>query len=344
MPVLESLPQDVFIRIAHELDPADLTALALASRALCSRVQCDRLWIEKVAQDFGARGLALDLLAEAGVDIAERVDASADLVPWQLPEHQPDGHGGAHGCSGFGMQCYRDRFLRVYPESSDMRASHARNAETMLDQVKLALRDMQQDSDEAHAEAAFRLVLVQEYFPASAECYYLWALICFMRSALGPALALATISHGIDGEFAPAQELLAAVQSTVDSVCGAAGEAPLLDASCSGPSPQLAAAMAVAFQRLDRDHDGVLNAAELAAMVRLTNGQPVPAAMIAQMINAFGGHMRTRSGHVCAGWNLDALTHFYVTQTIQDPGETRLDLERLGFDPHTLQLKPTPAV
>ncbi|KAJ2693588.1 hypothetical protein H4R19_005999, partial [Coemansia spiralis] len=199
------------------------------------------------------------------------------------------------------------------------------------------------DNDEIHAEAARQLMLVQEYFPASAECYYLWALVCYMRNALHPTLALLTISHGIDGAFAPAHELLATVQSTVDSARGAGGAAPLLDARCSGPSPQLAAAMAVAFQRLDRDRDGVLGTAELATMVKLTNGQPVPTAAIAQMIHAFGGQVRTASGRLCAGWDLAALTRFYVAQTIQDPNETRQDLAKLGFDPHTLRSHPARA-
>ncbi|KAJ2766100.1 hypothetical protein IWQ56_003847 [Coemansia nantahalensis] len=343
MSAIESLPHDVFVQIALALGPADLITLACTNRALHRLVWCDQLWIEKIGCDFGDRGLVLDLLAEAGVDIAEHVDACADLVPWQLPDPREAGSGGSRD-AGFGVQCYRARFQRVYPVSNDAHVCYARDAEAVLDQVKLALRDEQSSSDDAHAEAARRLVLVQEYFPASAECYYLWALICYMRSALRPALALLTISHGIDSGFAPAQELLATVQATVDSARGAGGAAPLLDARCSGPSSQLAAAMALAFQRLDHDRDGVLGTPELAAMVKLTNGQPVPIAAIAQMIQAFGGQMRTTSGRRCAGWDLDALTRFYVAQTIQDPDETRQDLAKLGFDPRTLRLHPARAV
>ncbi|PIA15863.1 hypothetical protein COEREDRAFT_43816 [Coemansia reversa NRRL 1564] len=122
-----------------------------------------------------------------------------------------------------------------------------------------------------------------------------------------------------------------------ESVHGTNGEAPLLDSTCSRPSAQLARALAIIFQRLDRDRDGVLGASELAAMVKITNGQPAPSAMVAQIINAFGGQIQTPGGRRVTGWNLGSLTSFFVAQTMQDPKETRQDLAKFGFDPHTLQ-------
>ncbi|KAJ2783661.1 hypothetical protein H4R18_001571 [Coemansia javaensis] len=325
MPSLETLPQALFSRIARGLGVADLAALALTSPALHRLARCDRLWVERIASDFGDRGLVLDLLAEAGVDIGERAEASGELVPWQLGEQA------AGGC---GMQWYRDRFRRVHPASDADHAAHASRAEAALEGAKQLLRDgggggEAPGSDEAHDEAALRLLVVQEYFPASAECYYLWGLLCFMRSALRPALALLTISRDVDAAFAPAAELLRAVQATVDAARGAAGDAPLLDAACAGPSAELAAALRAVFRRLDRDGDGLLAASELAAMVRATNGHAPPPAAVAQMIRAFGGP--------APGWDLAALTRFFVVQTIQDPAETRADLARLGIDPHTLR-------
>ncbi|KAJ1890028.1 hypothetical protein LPJ66_007652, partial [Kickxella alabastrina] len=55
MASLETLPQNLFNQIAIELEAADLTTLALASRRLHRLASCDELWIEKISADFGNR-------------------------------------------------------------------------------------------------------------------------------------------------------------------------------------------------------------------------------------------------------------------------------------------------
>ncbi|KAJ2824386.1 hypothetical protein IWW50_003357, partial [Coemansia erecta] len=282
MPSLEALPQEVFSRIALMLDPPALVSLALVSRSLCKMSRCDELWIERISADFGDRASNVDLLAEAGVDISEQLAVTTELVAWRLPSSQQ--HGDTDTYSGHGMRCYRDRVARVFPASEDERVERIKHFEAEIDCVKLLLREGPQASDEVFAEAAFRLMLVQEWFPASTECYYLWALICYMRNALRPALAFLDIGHAINHEFGPVKELRAEVQAMADGVFGTDGEAPLLDDSCSGPSPQLAKALAFIFQKFDRDRDGVLNTVELGDVVRVTNGQPAPAAMIVQIV------------------------------------------------------------
>ncbi|KAI8325613.1 hypothetical protein GQ54DRAFT_239444, partial [Martensiomyces pterosporus] len=114
-------------------------------------------------------------------------------------------------------------------------------------------------------------------------------------------------------------------------------DAPLLSGSGSGPSAQLAKVLAIIFQRLDKDRDGVLNAAELSSMVRITNGQPAPSAMISQLVGAFGGQVQTKSGRKIAGWSMESLTNFFIAQTLDDPNETRSDLAKFGFDSRTLK-------
>ncbi|KAJ2160223.1 hypothetical protein GGF46_002432 [Coemansia sp. RSA 552] len=330
MSLLELLPQDLFNRVALALDVADHASLALVSRRVCALARCSQLWLDRIGSDFGDRALIVDLLAEAGLDIAERVDARSDLAAWRpLLPAQPTP-------PAYGLQCYRARYSRVFPASEDERLRLVRRFEAEIDQVKLLLRDEQQATDEVAAEAACRLVLVQEYFPASVECYYLWALLCFLRGALRPTLSFVAIGKGLSSDFEPLQELASEAQAAADCVFGVGDEAPLLDPTCAGPSRQLDAALRIIFQKLDRDRDGVLNMAELKAMIKITNAQAATNATVRQVIEAFGGQVRASSGRQVTGWSFDSLVGFYMAQTMQDPKETRQDIAKFGFDPHTL--------
>ncbi|KAJ1966478.1 hypothetical protein GGI12_000053 [Dipsacomyces acuminosporus] len=338
MALIESLPQYLFNQIALQLEAADLAMLASTSRALNRLVGCDDLWIEKISADFGDRSLIVDLLAEAGVEITELLENSTDIVPWQGQNSEADSSSDAPSYAGHGIQCYRRRFERVFPISNDDSANFTKRAEATLDEVKHLLREGPQASGEVFAEAAYRLMLVQEYFPNSAECYYLWALICFMLNAFNPSLEILSIGHTVNGEFGPIQELTNEVKSIIEGAYGTHNDdAPLINASGSGPSAQLAKALAIIFQRFDKDRDGVLNSTELSGMIRISNGQPVPAAMISQIISAFGGQVQTKSGRRITGWTIESLTSFFVAQTLDDPKETRSDLAKFGFDPRTLK-------
>ncbi|KAJ2726823.1 hypothetical protein GGI07_000334 [Coemansia sp. Benny D115] len=349
MASLESLPQDLFNQIAVNMEFADLTTLALASRRLHKLASCDELWIDKITADFGSRDVVIELLAQAGVDISEHLDANTDLVPWYLPDTDPDHSSDEDGDSemanatepysytGIGLRCYRDRYAKVYPASDDELTSNVKRAESSIDEVKQMLRAGPEAGIQVFTEAAYRLMLVQEYFPDSAECYYLWALICFMLNDFKPSLGLLEIGHAINSSFEPIIELTKEVRSLVEGAYGSQGDAPLLDAAGSGPSPHLAKVLAILFQRLDSDRDGVLNASELANMIRLTNGQAPPAAMISQIIAAFGGPLKAKNGRKVTGWDIDSLTNFYVAQTLDDPQETRGDLAKFGFNPRTLK-------
>ncbi|KAJ2490137.1 hypothetical protein IWW37_003405 [Coemansia sp. RSA 2050] len=354
----ELLPQATFNKIALDLEAEDLAALMLVSRRLNRLASCDELWIEKISADFGDREHIIDMLAEAGVDIAELAYQSTDLVPWrrQQLDDEPDSEdsdcnddsskcsnsgtpntGGTYFYTGAGVRCYRDRFIRVFPRSGDDAVSTIKSAEATLEAVKHMLRDGPRASSDVFAEAAYRLVLVQEYYPNSAECYYLWALICFVLNSFKPSLSFIGIGQSINGEFAPLKELAQEVQSIVAGAYGTGNQVPLLDSAGSGPSPHLAKVLAIVFQRLDSDHDGVLNAAELSHMVRQTNGQAPPPAAISQIIGSFGGQIRAKNGRMVQGWSLASLTDFYIAQTLDDPSETRKDLAKFGFDPSTLK-------
>ncbi|KAJ2380766.1 hypothetical protein GGI23_007729, partial [Coemansia sp. RSA 2559] len=190
MTLLESLPKSVFIRVGLELGVADLAALSLTSRRLNRLVMGNSdLWLEKIAADFGDRKSIVEFLLDAGIDISELVETSSGLVPWK--QHSCEQSDSEHEVSVndrgnitdvettdtalaldkeslYGMHWYRDRSARVFPLSKDDAMQYARNAESTIDQVKGMLRDSQEaTSIELFSEAAYRLMLVQEYFPAS---------------------------------------------------------------------------------------------------------------------------------------------------------------------------------
>ncbi|KAJ1723610.1 hypothetical protein LPJ53_002050 [Coemansia erecta] len=359
---LDSLPQQLFNRIAIELDAVDLANLALASHRLNRLVSCDELWIEKISADFGDRDTVIDLLSDAGIDITEMVASNDDITPWMLSlerDHmsdsdsdnaddaiseessegeQPGSAEAGYSYTGDGLRYYRERFAKVFPESNDVLVENTKRAEAAIDETKQMLRAGPEASMDVFTEAAYRLMVVQDSFPNSAECYYLWALICFMLNSFKPSLSLLEIGHAINNDFAPIKELTSEVRSIVDGAYGSEGDAPLLNPTGTGPSAQLAKVLAIIFQRLDTDRDGVLNASELAGMVRVTNGQSPPPAMIAQIIGAFGGQIQSKKGKKVAGWDLAALTNFYVAQTLDDPQETRSDLAKFGFNSRTLRV------
>ncbi|KAJ2243556.1 hypothetical protein GGI13_006560, partial [Coemansia sp. RSA 455] len=128
MSLLEQLPQAIFNAIALDLEAEDLATLMLASHRLNRLASCDELWIEKISADFGDREHIIDVLADAGVDIAELVYQSTDLVPWRRQQldietdiDDDDCNDDSSDCSsvipttgrrysftGVGMRCYRD--------------------------------------------------------------------------------------------------------------------------------------------------------------------------------------------------------------------------------------------
>ncbi|KAJ1879782.1 hypothetical protein H4R99_005615 [Coemansia sp. RSA 1722] len=346
MATLEALPQEVFNQIALDLETSDLATLALTSRRLQTLSSCDQLWLEKISADFGNRHTILDILNDADIDIAEMALQTTELVPWTLPdsteqmtdmddeeeEDQP-----MFTYTGGGLRCYRARYTLVFPETESILENNTRRADNLIDETKHLLRAGPDAGPEVFAEAAMRLMIVQDMFPSSVECYYLWALICYMLNKFPPALRFLEIGQQVDADHLPSKELLAEVQMVVDGAYGKKGETPLLNKEGTGPSAQLAKILAVVFQRLDTDRDGVLNAAEIGKMVRITNGQAPNAEMVAQIIHAFGGQVISKNGRRVMGWDLNALTNFYVAQTLDDPKETRSDLAKFGFDPQTLK-------
>lgn len=100
--------------------------------------------------------------------------------------------------------------------------------------------------------------------------------------------------------------------------------APLLD-STKALSTQLKAALTDIFQTFDQDKDGGLSPSELSEFVFKTNGSRPPAAFLTQMGIQFG---KTAKGYL----SLEGFFNFFLEQTLDDPIETRRDLEKHGWD------------
>ncbi|KAJ2866201.1 hypothetical protein FB639_005042 [Coemansia asiatica] len=130
MTSLETLPQELFNQMALDLEAADLVTLALTSRKLQTLATCDQLWIEKISADFGSRSTIIDILDDAGIEIAETVAHSTDIVPWKLSsderetdssisDMEEDEKTQIFSYTGEGLRCYRARYAKVFPESDD---------------------------------------------------------------------------------------------------------------------------------------------------------------------------------------------------------------------------------
>jgi len=100
--------------------------------------------------------------------------------------------------------------------------------------------------------------------------------------------------------------------------------APLLDDD-KELSNRLKAALTAIFNSFDKDKDGSLSPTELSEFVFKTNGSRPPAAFLTQMGIQFG---KDAKGYL----TLDGFLNFFLEQTLEDPIETRRDLEKHGWD------------
>ncbi|KAJ1961832.1 hypothetical protein H4R35_007408, partial [Dimargaris xerosporica] len=84
------------------------------------------------------------------------------------------------------------------------------------------------------------------------------------------------------------------------------------------------------FRRYDRDHDGYLSLAEMGRFVVATNGGGRPPLAMLR------GLWQTFSPECSHGLSLEGFMDFFVQQSLQDPVETRSDLQKHGFDAKAL--------
>ncbi|CAO3571459.1 unnamed protein product [Mortierella alpina] len=184
-----------------------------------------------------------------------------------------------------------------------------------------------QASGDIHSlsRAAQLLIGILYNFPGRAECYYLLAFTLYILNKLEDALSLLEIGSLVDPSNEPINELTREIQGLLDGYGSTMTDAaPLLDGD-KELSNRLKAALAAIFNSFDKDKDGSLSPAELSEFVFKTNGSRPPAAFLTQMGIQFG---KDAKGYL----TLDGFLNFFLEQTLEDPIETRRDLEKHGWD------------
>ncbi|KAJ1974677.1 hypothetical protein H4R34_004626 [Dimargaris verticillata] len=142
------------------------------------------------------------------------------------------------------------------------------------------------------------------------------------------ASKLLDLCLGLDPTYQPALDLRAEIAPILQEVQGGDGNVPLLvNGKLSAP---LRKALEQLFRRYDRDYDGYLNLAELGQFVVATNGGGRPP------LGMLRGLWQTFSPECPQGLSLEGFLDFFVQQSLQEPVETRKDLQKHGFDAKAL--------
>lgn len=162
-------------------------------------------------------------------------------------------------------------------------------------------------------------------FPGHAGCYHLLGFTLYVLNELEDALSLLEIGSMVDPNYEPINELTQEIQGLLDGYGSTMTDAaPLLD-NAKELSNRLKAALTAIFNNFDKDKDGSLSPAELSEFVFKTNGSRPPAAFLSQMGIQFG---KDAKGYL----TLEGFFNFFLEQTLEDPIETRRDLEKHGWD------------
>ncbi|KAI7825207.1 hypothetical protein BC939DRAFT_132914 [Gamsiella multidivaricata] len=175
------------------------------------------------------------------------------------------------------------------------------------------------------SKAAQLMVGILDNFPGHAGCYHLLGFALYVLNELEDALSLLEIGSMVDPNYEPISELTREIQGLLDGYGSTMTDgAPLLD-SAKELSASLKAALTDIFNTFDKDHDDALSPSELSDFVYKTNGSRPPAAFLTQMGIQFG---KNAKGYL----TLEGFFNFFLEQTLEDPIETRRDLEKHGWD------------
>ncbi|KAJ1676014.1 hypothetical protein EV182_000083 [Spiromyces aspiralis] len=312
---LAEIPLRVLAGIAVELDLPDLVEL-------------------KYVNDFEDRTAILDLLNGAGIDTSSSIKFPATLTCSDMVVDYP---GSLDALStdmslpdeGWGDESTDDRVIRtnwkrsyilrhyaVFPRDQDRRhtyinrATHAiAQAKDLLHQFEDASIQSSSDIEPARDAALIVLQVLGKYY----QCYHLLGFICYLLNSLSESLVFVRIGLAFNPDFEPLQ-----------------GKVPLLK-DPNTLSDALISALQHLFSRFDKDRDNKLSIRELSSLVSVTNGSPPHPMAIKQMIASLERTPRATS----LTW--DGFKAFFLVQSLQDPEETRKDLNKLGFDPDTIE-------
>jgi len=172
-------------------------------------------------------------------------------------------------------------------------------------------------------------------YPDNVAVYHLLAFISLIMNQFNTALEIAEMGQCIDESYEPLNELIEEINMILSQLEGTEDQEPLIEND--NLSDRLRTALCHIFKRFDKDQDGLLNFDEVAELINATNGQYPDRSFIQQMIGMFNSMVANSITGADGNGDADKLTleaflAFYLKQTLEDPSETRSDLEKFGYD------------
>ncbi|KAG0223659.1 hypothetical protein BGX31_008386 [Mortierella sp. GBA43] len=299
----ETLDEDLIGTLVTFLDPLELVRLGATCKRLRELFNRQEVWEHKAIDDFGDRFTITTILDSAGLDLGEQNKPEPE--DWR--------------------QYYVERHQAMEEMNQDTDAQVAQS-EKDFEEAQALLKGFQSSGEiESLSKAAQLMVRVLDYFPGHAGCYHLLGFTLYVLNELEDAQTVLDIGSMVDPTYEPIQELTLEIQRLQDGYGSTMTEgAPLLDSSKELSAP-LKAALTDIFNTFDKDKDGGLSPKELSDFVFKTNGSRPPAAFLTQMGLQFG---KDAKGYL----TLQGFFNFFLEQTLEDPIETRRDLEKHGWD------------
>ncbi|KAF9584346.1 hypothetical protein BGW38_006801 [Lunasporangiospora selenospora] len=301
--IFDRLSEQLLETVSSYLEPTDLLNLGATCKHLHKALSTQAVWEHKAIDDFGDRFTITTILNSAGLDLGDQ--NKPEPSDWK--------------------SYYQERHLSLAKLNQDTDTQIAQS-EKDYDEAQTLLRGFQTSGEiSSLSRAAQLMVAVLDNFPGHAGCYHLLGFTLYVLNELEDALSLLEIGAMVDSNYEPIQELTKEVQGLLEGYGSSMTEnAPLLE-SPKELSEQLKNALKSIFGQFDKDKDGGLSPSELSDFVFVTNGSRPPEAFLTQMGLQFG---HDKNGYL----TLEGFYNFFLEQTLEDPIETRRDLERHGWD------------
>ncbi|KAG0307476.1 hypothetical protein BGZ98_000194 [Dissophora globulifera] len=297
------LTDDLLDVLASYLEPVDLIKLGATCQRLYKALNRPEVWEHKAIDDFGDRFTITSILDSAGLDLGEQL--KQEPTDWR--------------------EYYKERHLAMAKMNEDVETRMAQS-EKDYEEAQELLRGFQSSGEiESLNKAAQLMVGILDHFPGHAGCYHLLGFTLYVLNELEDALTLLEVGSMVDPNYEPINELTREIEGLLDGYGSTMTDgAPLLNSAKELSAPLMAALTAI-FNNFDKDGDGGLSPSELSDFVYKTNGSRPPAAFLTQMGIQFG---KDKKGYL----TLEGFFNFFLEQTLEDPIETRRDLEKHGWD------------
>ncbi|KAF9926323.1 hypothetical protein FBU30_004090 [Linnemannia zychae] len=300
---IDTLTDDLIEILVSYLEPLDMLNLSATCKHLQKSINRPEVWEHKAIDDFGDRFTITSILDSAGLDLGDQL--KPEPSDWR--------------------QYYKERheaMTKMNVSADDQIAK----SEKDYDEAQELLRGFQSSGDVTSLSKAAQLMVgVLDNFPGHAGCYHLLGFTLYVLNELEDALSLLEIGSMVDPNYEPINELTQEIHGLLEGYGSTMTEgAPLLDNAKELSAP-LKAALTAIFNTFDKDKDGSLKPSELSDFVFKTNGSRPPAAFLTQMGIQFG---KDAKGYL----TLEGFFNFFLEQTLEDPLETRRDLEKHGWD------------